>query len=304
MKIAVIVITYNDDYKFSEWCKWYEEYKDQVALYVIVDNNSCLEYKEQVQSYFKDAHFIWRESNGGCTSAYNDGIRYALSLPEITHIALVGNDIRLSDNCLIRCAELLNVDPKLGMISPVLLNENSSIVGDYGCGISEDLSMLPFGKGLNVNELGVSLRYCDALTGGINISKRSFYETVGLQDENLFMYSDEVDMALRAKHHGIKMAATSEVKAWHQHINSPIVVKRHPYSAFLIARNKVYLAYKHYGKEKAHKVYHDFFYSGLKNYLLSILKLDFEKAQFFRWRMIGAKKGMKRDMRQNKYSHL
>lgn len=304
MKIAVIVITYNDDYKFSEWCKWYEEYKDQVSLYVIVDNNSCQEYKEKVQSYFKEAHFIWRESNGGCTSAYNDGIRYALSQHEITHIALVGNDIRLSDNCLIRCAELLDADSKLGMISPVLLNDNSSVVGDFGCGISEDLTMVPHGKGVNVNELKVSFRYCDALTGGINISKRSFYETVGLQDENLFMYSDEVDMALRAMKYGIKMAATSEVKAWHQHINSPIVVKRHPYSAFLIARNKVYLSYKHFGKAKARKVFNQFFYSGFKNYMMNIFRFDFNKAQSSRWRMIGAWKGLKGDMKENKYSHL
>lgn len=38
------------------------------------------------------------------------------------------------------------------------------------------------------------------LGGGCNLAKREFYEKVGLQDENLFMYNDEMDMYFRGVH--------------------------------------------------------------------------------------------------------
>lgn len=305
MKIAAIVITYNDDYKFKEWCQWYEEYKNQIGLYIIVDNNSTAEYRELVRNYFKDAHIIWRDSNGGCTSAYNDGIRYALSQSDVTHIALIGNDMRLGKNCLIECAKFLDNDEQLGMLAPALLYANTDIVSDYGCGINNDLTMRAYGEGVELRNIKEPYRYCDAVTGGMNISKRSFYETtVGLQDENLFMYSDEVDMAMRAKKAGVKMAVIKEAFAWHNHVISPVVVKRHPYSSFLIARNKVYVANKHFGAKKAKKVFNSFFYHGLIHYVANILKLNFDKAQSFRWCMIGAYKGLKGDMKPNKYSQL
>ena len=41
MKIATnISVTYNDNYKFNEWCKLYEEYKNDVSAHVIADNPS------------------------------------------------------------------------------------------------------------------------------------------------------------------------------------------------------------------------------------------------------------------------
>ena len=40
MRVAAITITLNDDYKFEEWCKYYEEYKDEIYLHIIVDNGS------------------------------------------------------------------------------------------------------------------------------------------------------------------------------------------------------------------------------------------------------------------------
>ena len=43
------------------------------------------------------------------------------------------------------------------------------------------------------------------MSGGMNLGKREFYEKVGLQDEKLFMYSDEVDIGTRAKKLGFKM---------------------------------------------------------------------------------------------------
>lgn len=305
MKLAAIIITYNDGYKFKEWCHWYEEYRNELYMLIIVDNGSEPEYIKQVEDFFNDAIIIKRTTNGGCTSAYNDGIKRALENPQVTHIALIGNDIRLAPGSLTKCVELLESDRVLGMVAPVLLEADSNIVADFGCSINSDLSMNPYGVGLNVKDLSPEVRYCEAVTGGMNVSKRSFYETtVGMQDENLFMYSDEVDMGIRAKKAGVKMAVMNEALSWHQHINPPGNKRRHPFSNYLIARNKVYLGKKHFGRGRQIFIFNYFFFTGLLLYVKNILFFHWNQLIYPRWAMIGAINGLIGNMNENKYSKL
>ena len=51
------------------------------------------------------------------------------------------------------------------------------------------------------------------------MASREYYEKVGLQDEKLFMYFDEIDTAIRTKKNGYKIAVLSNVYVWHWHIN-------------------------------------------------------------------------------------
>lgn len=304
IKLAGVVITYNDGFKFEEWCKWYDAYREELDLLIIVDNGSEPEYLMRVESYFKDAIIIKRSNNGGCTSAYNDGIKCALKDAEVTHIALIGNDIRIERGGLSKCVRLLDSRDDLGMVAPVLLNADSDIVADYGCSINKDLSMNPYGVGLSYQNLEPQMRICEAVTGGMNVSKRSFYEVVGLQDETLFMYSDEVDMGLRAKKAGFKMAVTKEAKSWHQHINIPGNKRRMPFSRYLIARNKVYVAYKHFGLGRALFVFNKFLFTSMKGMLICAINGNRVMMTEYKWMLWGAINGIVRNMEPNKYSSL
>lgn len=305
MKLAGVSITYNDGYKVKEWFRWYEEYKDELYKLIIVDNGSDPEYLKQVEELFSDAIIIKRTTNGGCTGAYNDGIRKALEDPEVTHIALVGNDCRLKPGSLKKCVELLDSDPELGMVAPVLLNADSDVVADFGCSINSDLSMNPYAVGTSLSDLSPGVRYCEAVTGGMNVSKRSFYETtVGLQDENLFMYSDEVDMGLRAKKVGVKMAVMKDAIAWHQHINPPGNKRRHPFSNYLIARNKVYLGGKHFGLGKKFSVFNYFLWINIISIIKSFFSYRWNLFIFPRWAIYGAVSGLLGNMKENKYSKI
>lgn len=305
MKIAAITITYNDEYKIKEWAHWYEEYKDELYKLIIVDNGSRLEYLHLVETIFKDATIIQRNTNGGCTSAYNDGIRKALEDDAVTHIALIGNDMRIEKGALKKCVELLESDTDLGMVAPVILNADSDIVANYGCSISQTLSMIQEGNGMKLSEIEDIYRICDAVAGGMNVSKRSFYESsVGLQDEKLFMYSDEVDMALRAKKAAVQMATTKEAVSWHQHINPPGNNRRHPFSNYLIARNKVYLGKKHFGTRKQLSIFGNFFFLSIFHFLKYLIRFKWDQLIYPYWTMIGAWNGLIGNMKENKYSKI
>lgn len=303
-KIAAVSITMNDGYKFKEWCQHYKEYKDELYLHIIVDNHSDKEYLRMVKDYFNDSVIIERETNGGCTISYNDGIRYALKDPQVEYIALIGNDIRLKPGSLLKCVEVLRNDPKLGMVEPVLLKGWSNIVDDFGCTVSNYLLLMPNMKGCDYSALTEDIHYCEGVTGGMNVSKREFYETVGLQDEKLFMYSDEVDMALRAAKCGFKMAAIKDAVAWHEHINESKTGRRHPFNSYLVGRNKVYLANKHFGKKKRNK---EFFFMLKQAILFSCFRIVKGQFSFVReeiWKVRGAYNGLKGNMESNRFSHF
>ena len=251
MKIAAITITYNDDYKVNEWVSHYNSYREELYLHIIVDNGSSPEYIRLLEASFHQSIIIKRKSNGGCTGSYNDGIKYALDYKDVDAIMLIGNDVKLLGGGISQLYAFLNSKDEYGMVAPIILKKDSTVVEDFGCEVSKYNYMIPYDLGKDISNISTKYRIATAVTGGMNIATTHFYNKVGLQDEKLFMYSDEVDMALRARNAGFKMAVTKEVVSWHQHINPTNSSGRYGFSVFLINRNKIYLAYKHFGTCRA-----------------------------------------------------
>lgn len=297
MKIAAITITYNDEYKFNEWIQNYLDYKDNLFCHIIVDNGSKPEYLKMVEESFCNSHIIKRTDNGGCTGAYNDGMRFALSNPEVDAIMLIGNDIKLEKKVCEKLYSFLFSKNDYGMVSPVMLSKNSQIIEDYGSSITRFLMMKPRFEGKNLNEINVEKvnPEVEAVLGGMSLAKREFYEKVGLQDENLFMYSDEVDMGIRAKNAGFKMAVSTESISWHQHINPEGKQTRNIYAPFLSARNKVYLAEKHFGRIRSLEVF--FYFVFLFCGLSFKSKFSFSMVSFYFWYVKGAFYGLTKNMK-------
>lgn len=247
MHVAAVAITYNDGFKFNEWVGHYNLYKDELYMNIIVDNGSDPQYLSMVEKAFPGSHIIRRSINGGCTGAYNDGIRLALSDPLVDAIMLIGNDIKLEKGGVASLYKFLYSNPQHGMVGPVVLKKDSNLVEIYGGKIHpRTLTFDHLFVNVPLPEVDESVVFSDSLPGGMNMAKRSFYEIVGLQDEYLFMYSDEIDTGIRAKKHNMLMAATKNVISWHQHINPGKAVVRSPLAGFLWGRNEVYLAKKHF----------------------------------------------------------
>lgn len=243
MKIAMITVTYNDEYKFKEWCQWYEEYKEDIYIHIIVDNGSEEKYKQKLKAYFTKSIIVERATNGGSTIAYNDGIRVALSDNTVDAIFLMGNDIRLEKGGISCLYNYLYSDEKLGMVGPILL-EPDGTVASYGVMFDFLNNGIFLDKRKQLTDIHIKTKYVDTIPGGVTLSKRSFYEIVGLQDERLFMYGDERDMFFRSKKNKLYIGVTSQTKAWHCHIVCPNP-KFRLRSNYLIARNRVYLGFKH-----------------------------------------------------------
>lgn len=256
--IAVITITRNDSFKLKEWYDHYLEYKDDVYLHIVIDNGSDPAYLAEYKKLFTESVIIELGYNGGCTAAYNAGIKYALNDSKVDAISLLGNDIKMPSGTLTELYNLLLSDKSYGMVAPVLLNKNDDGTIDcYGESLDRNnMNLVVLNKKKKIEEVPEIL-LSDTLPGGCNLSSRLFYEKVGLQDEKFFMYADEVDMGIRGERLGFKFVSTTKVKALHMHINPSGQMTRNPMAAYLMGRNHIYLARKLFGrKEVFHTIMH------------------------------------------------
>lgn len=296
MKIAAVSLTRNDSFRLKFWKQYYEEYKDELYEHIVVDNGSSPEYLEELKSAFPESTIIELGYNGGCTGAYNAGIKHALSHPEVDAILLVGNDVRIERGGISKLYELLFSSVDYGMVGPVLLKKDSEIVESFGSNLNLKNGIA---KGLyhNVpfNTIANKVMEVSFVPGGANLSKRTFYESsgVGLQDENLFMYCDERDMGLRAMQKGIKEIATSHVKSWHQHIEKK-GNHRDPRSEYLRARNYIYVSKKFFPRTT---LFRELIYRlSLQSVLFIRDFRDKERRQQFYYYLKGMKAGITNNM--------
>lgn len=250
MGIAAITIFCNESFRIPKWLKYYNEYKDELDLHIIIDNASLNEESEKVKKAFPNSIYIKLPTNGGVTMAYNVGVKKALSYSNINYIMLICNDIQIKSDSIRTLYKILK-NGVVEMVTPVLLKKNSDIIEDGGDTISYCLFMKPkyIGKKYS-NIYNNDNKYVLSVTGGMNLASRKFYEIIGPQDENLFMYSDEIDIGLKAVKHSLKMMIVWNAIAWHQHEDSKGGESRSPISEYLMTRNKIYLAKKHFGIKK------------------------------------------------------
>ena len=247
--LASVTITRNDWHSLDQWRSFYELYKSAIDCHIIVDNASSVEYKKKLRELFPNSILIERSENGGTTAAYNDGIKYILNLGKHDSIMLIANDIRITANDITCLIEKLNSEPSLGAISPVLLQKDGVTIATYGEQLTPTLCLLGMYGGQKINDQLPEEVNSMCLPGGMCIVKQEVYKKIGLQDETLFMYSDENDFFHRTTNAGYKLVAIKKAMAAHCHI--PVEKGKQQDSGlalYYIYRNKLLICGKYCSK--------------------------------------------------------
>lgn len=301
MRIASVTVAFDDFHKIDNWKKYYAVYHNEIDTHIIVDNGSSEEFRTLVESEFPDSVILHRADNGGVTAAYNLGIKYALQDSGIEAILLIDADIKLEQGAISELYKCLS-NGNAGFAAPILLRKDSNIVENYGCQITNGLVYVQSDAGKQLTDVADDSRFVDGVPGGMNMGSRKLYTSIGYEDEKLFMYADELDMAIRARKAGFKLCATKKAIAWHQHANFNGKSIRLPYVAYLSARNVLYIAKKHYGTRKAVSIFVVRFFKAVAWLFAKIVKLQFNQIKYPWYSIVGLVNGIRGDMSKNKYS--
>jgi GT2 family glycosyltransferase len=221
---------------------------------LVVDNASNDDSVEMIETKFPWVKLIKSSENLG----FSKGNNVAIRLAQGRYIALVNPDVIVFPGCLDSLADFLDQNPKVGNAGPRVLNPDMSMqstcrqfptLWNNFCSASglssrfrnsrffagEHMFYFPHDRTLTV----------DVLVGCFSMIRREAFDSVGLLDEGLFMYGDDVDWCQRARNAGWDVVFYPGAQAIHDRgkITAPYPVR------FAVAQQRSVLHYwsKHHG---------------------------------------------------------
>jgi GT2 family glycosyltransferase len=177
----------------------------------VVDNASSDGSVEMIETKFPWVKLIKSPENLGFSKGNNVAIRQCRG----RYIALVNPDVIVFPGCLDALADFLDQNPKVGNVGPRVLNPDMSMQSTCrrfptlwnnfcsATGLSTRFKNSRFFAGEHMFYFPHDrILAVDVIVGCFSMIRRETFDQVGLLDEGLFMYGDDVDWCRRARNAG------------------------------------------------------------------------------------------------------
>lgn len=234
--ISIIIVHYNTDKETKECLESLEDLKtNQNFKYdvILLDNASKIPLK--LKKKYKQTELIRSDSNLGFTGGNNLAIKYALDKHNSDYILLLNNDTIIEPNFLKNLYKSAKDNPKAGLLTPKIYFEknfefhksdySSKDKGKviwYAGGSIDWQHLVADHRGIDEVDYGQfdQVAKVDFATGCCLLITREIIETVGLLNDKLFLYNEDVDYSLRVRKAGYDLLFCPESIIWHKNAGS------------------------------------------------------------------------------------
>ena len=167
---------------------------------ILVDNNSQDGSGEELSRAYPEVIYLSLPENRGFTGGNNAGIRYSLN-HNYKYSLLLNNDTFVESDFLEILASYLSDNPGTGAIQPkIYFNHDRKLLWNGGSWFNPWTGKdYVEGTGQSRSKTSESLKEPDWLTGCALMVRNDVIKKVGLLDESLFMYYEDVDYSFRIK---------------------------------------------------------------------------------------------------------
>lgn len=181
---------------------------------ILVDNGSTDGSARYVKKNFIGIRIVRLDKNYGFAKAVNKGVKISTA----EYIVLLNNDTEVDKNWLKNLVECANSHPEVISVNSKLLNfYNRKRIDGVGILINEVGQAKSIGWQEEDYGQFEKEQYIFGATGGASLFNRLDFTKAGGFDENYFMYSEEVDFALRAQFLGYKSIYCPKAIVYHKH---------------------------------------------------------------------------------------
>jgi GT2 family glycosyltransferase len=185
---------------------------------VCVDNGSTDGSQRAVQERFPQVLLIEAGANLGYSAGNNLGLRHALE-HGARWVVLVNNDATVASDVIDGFEQAARERPDAGILAgKVYFAERPQTIWFAGQRVNLFLgySGRPRGYGRLDGPRYTKVTSTDRPVGALMAVSRDAIEAVGLLDEDLFAYVEDVDWALRVKRAGLDVVFAPGARAWHR----------------------------------------------------------------------------------------
>ncbi len=247
--ISVVIVGWNAEHYLELCLESLAKAPPRRSMEVfVVDNASTDGSVEMIEAKFPWVKLIKSSENLGFAKGNNVAIRQCQG----RYIALVNPDVIVFPGCLDALADFLDQNPNVGNVGPRVLNPDMSVQSSCrqfptlwnnfcsATGLSTRFKNSRFFAGEHMfyfphdRTLAV-----DVIVGCFSMIRRETFAEVGLLDEGLFMYGDDVDWCRRAWNAGWQVVFYPGGQAIHDRgkITAPYPVR------FAVAQQRSVLHY-------------------------------------------------------------
>ena len=191
---------------------------------IVVDNASRDGTPDVIAVEFPHVRLIRSTQNLGFAKANNVGIRVA----EGKYVCLINPDVVVAPNCLKTLIDYMEREPAVGLLGPKMLAPDGKVarstmrfpsVWNSLCrAFALDLVFRRspmFGGFLMRDFAHDAIEDVDVLNGWFWLARRAAMDKVGLLDETLFMYGDDLDWCRRFHRAGWRVIFHPDAEALH-----------------------------------------------------------------------------------------
>ncbi|MGB0757145.1 MAG: glycosyltransferase family 2 protein [Patescibacteria group bacterium] len=218
MRIIVIIVTYNAQDRIATCLRsvYSQSYAKDKYDVMVVDNASSDATVDIVSKDFSDVLLLPQKRNLGFAKGNNLGIMYALERG-YDAVVLLNDDTKPRDTWLEHLVVTADEDPYVGIVQSKILFMQQAFRVDT---IGNPLHPLGFSWSGGYKHLSSDYtedRDVPVASGASMLIKRSVLERIGLLDEYLFMYHEDVDYSWRARLAGFRVRLASQSVVFHDH---------------------------------------------------------------------------------------
>lgn len=260
MKVAIVTVNYNgkkDTLELLESCKKLTIDNVQLKM-IVVDNGSTDGLVGELIQHSPDVTVLQNGENLGFAGGYNRGMKYA-QIWGADYTLIINNDCLIKDhNLLDGLIKTAESDEKIGLVSPKIYfapgfefykdryrTSDKGHVIWYAGGHFDWNHIQAVHKGIDQVDQGQydKVEEVDFISGACMLIKSQVAEAVGLFDEKLFAYFEDVDFLKRVKEARFKFFYNGKVAIYHKvsqtaGIGSPITDYYH-------TRNRLTLGFRY-----------------------------------------------------------
>lgn len=242
-KISIVLLNCNRNDDTLDCIRSLKQTVDDFEI-ILVDNGTQPDPRHLFQQEFPEVVFIRNEENLGTPIGNNVGIRYALE-HGADYVMMLNNDTTVDKNFLRPLVDAMDAKSEIGVAGGKIYyySDRKRIWfagGRYNSLTSrvEHVGILKYDQDLPSHSVDN-----DFLSGCFSLFRASALRKVGLLDEQFFAYMEDVDLNVRIKHAGYKLAYIPESYIYHK-VSTTIKVDS-PFFLYFNMRNRILMLKKH-----------------------------------------------------------
>ena len=215
MKISIVIVNYNVKHFLIQCLQSVQKaIANMDAEVFVVDNASCDDSVEALQTKFPWVNIIQNNENVGFSGANNQAIKLATG----EFVLLLNPDTLVEEDTFVKCVDFMHQTPDAGALGVKMINGNGEFLPESKRALP--IPSVAFYKIFGLSKLfpnskrfgSYHLTYLDndktqsveVLSGAFMFIRKKVLDEIGLLDETFFMYGEDIDLSYRIIKAGYK----------------------------------------------------------------------------------------------------